>query len=150
MTWLKSITDSSPHAPLILVSVSWVDTFLTIVTPHPSTIGQLGRFVWEKKIERRHAHWRYSLHTLASVRVLAWLSSIQKEFCVTLCRALLKCVADDVGLLLPSGRRNQRLGYVAYPRWDGEAVDLRKIISKFWWHDDEEYLQYEYYWCRLG
>ena len=75
---------------------------------------------WDGLFEKRKLNvaraLRYSLHTLASVRVLAWLSSIQKEFCVTLCRALLKCVADDVGLLLPSGRRNQSLGYVAYPR----------------------------------
>ena len=36
------------HAPVVLFSASWVDSFLTIVTPYPSTVGQLGR-LFEKE-----------------------------------------------------------------------------------------------------
>ena len=49
-------------------------------TPRRATVGQLGRFVWGKETERRHGHWRYSLHKLASARVLDCLRSTQKEF----------------------------------------------------------------------
>jgi hypothetical protein len=88
-------------------------------TSHPLTVGLMGRFVWEKETERRHAHWRCSLDTvmLASVRVLDWFSSTQKEFCITLwynivdhCWSVAKMILVYYCRLV-SGRRNQRLGY---------------------------------------
>jgi hypothetical protein len=125
------------HAPLILVSVSWVDTFLTIVTPHASTVGQLGRFDWEKRTEGGHAHWRYSLHTLASVRVLVWFSSTQKEFCITLWYNIVDHRWSVAKMMLvyyctlASGRRNQRLGYAEWDlSWKTRPMDTQSTNKK--------------------
>ena len=82
-----------------------------------------------------------SLHTLPSVRVLDWFSSTQKEFCITLWHNIVEiCCEDDVGLLLLSGRRNKRLGYVeGHLSWSPRPMDTQGT-NKERSHTNTDYL----------